>query len=409
MRLAIKNFPFKFTKKDILEIFNEYGSITDIIMKKNPDGRSNVCYIGYINEECANEAIKYRHMSFLKNKRIKVEPVYDEKLSNLRSEFKKLTDREESKPEVIEIKSKSIYIRNLPEITTEENLREHFSGLEIEKIKIIHNEENKFIGHALITLRTFDDSKSAYLNKNDFLGRKLNIGFYNEQIEKKTYFSQLFFNFDTVIESICKEENVTRAELLDLNDKELGTRVSLLETHLVEQTRMFLEKNDIFLDNLTGKLNKKTLIVRNFNLLSMDFKNCNVKIAPSKTLALLEFNTKKDAKIVFDELNYKRVKDKAIFVDYLPISLSEKKEIKLTNKLIIKNVPFQAEKKELLKLFSSQVKIKNIRLPKKRDGQHRGFCFLTLNTPDDAKIIFNYFGCNTHLYGRRLVIEPAEV
>lgn len=413
MRIILKNLPKKISKKQILEIFNGYGQITDIhLCTKQNNISKGVCFIGFADEESGLKAIKFRHKSFLNNKKITVEKIItNDHLNDMRNEFKKLTNRKSviKDDDEFEIKSKSLYITNLPISTEKNDVLSHFNDCNIEEIKFILDETtNKFYGHCIINMKDFKSVKIAFQNKNTFKGCRLKISFFNEQLKQKTFFKQLFFNFDSVVESICREENITRKELLNLKDKNLGMRISLIETHLVEKTKNFLEENGIFLDNLTGRIDKKSLIVRNSNLLSLNFSDCDVKIAPSKCLALLKFKTEKKAKEVYDQLQYKRVKNKAIYVDYLPISFEKEKKIKSTNKIIIKNVPFQADKNELRKLISTQAKIKNLRLPIKRDGMHKGYCFITLETPEDTINVINYFGNNTHLYGRRLIIEPAD-
>lgn len=51
--------------------------------------------------------------------------------------------------------------------------------------------------------------------------------------------------------------------------------------------------------------------------------------------------------------------------------------------------------------------VKTVRVPKKFDGQHRGFGFVDFLTPQEAKNAFESLGA-THLYGRHLVIEWAK-
>lgn len=51
--------------------------------------------------------------------------------------------------------------------------------------------------------------------------------------------------------------------------------------------------------------------------------------------------------------------------------------------------------------------MKTIRIPRKFDGQHRGFGFVDFLTPQEAKNAFESLGA-THLYGRHLVIEWAK-
>jgi multiple RNA-binding domain-containing protein 1 len=51
--------------------------------------------------------------------------------------------------------------------------------------------------------------------------------------------------------------------------------------------------------------------------------------------------------------------------------------------------------------------LKKVRLPKKFDGNHRGFCFIEFVTRKDAISAVKALS-RTHLYGRRLVIEWAD-
>jgi multiple RNA-binding domain-containing protein 1 len=76
-------------------------------------------------------------------------------------------------------------------------------------------------------------------------------------------------------------------------------------------------------------------------------------------------------------------------------------------KLLIRNLPFEANKKELKELCQPFGSIKSIRIPKKFDGEHRGFAFVDFLTKKEAKSAFEALSLSTHLYGRRLVVEWA--
>merc|ERR1712168_1435901 len=86
----------------------------------------------------------------------------------------------------------------------------------------------------------------------------------------------------------------------------------------------------------------------------------------------------------------------------------EKKQT--SSKIVVRNIPFEANAKEVRDLFSSFGVIKSIRLPKKMSGTgtHRGFAFVDFVTKQEAKRAFNALCLSTHLYGRRLVLEWAE-
>ncbi|XP_076107171.1 putative RNA-binding protein 19 isoform X1 [Mytilus galloprovincialis] len=86
-----------------------------------------------------------------------------------------------------------------------------------------------------------------------------------------------------------------------------------------------------------------------------------------------------------------------------------KKEIK-TSKILVRNVPFEATRREIYELFKVFGELKSVRLPKKLSGtgSHRGFGFVDFLTRQDAKRAFAALCHSTHLYGRRLVLEWAE-
>ena len=77
------------------------------------------------------------------------------------------------------------------------------------------------------------------------------------------------------------------------------------------------------------------------------------------------------------------------------------------NKILVKNIAFEATREEIRALFKGYGEIKNVRLPQKLDGQHRGFCFIEFLTHDEAKNAFKKLQ-NTHFYGRKLVFEWAQ-
>eukprot|EP00003_Mantamonas_plastica_P007727 TRINITY_DN1656_c0_g3_i1.p2 TRINITY_DN1656_c0_g3~~TRINITY_DN1656_c0_g3_i1.p2 ORF type:complete len:234 (-),score=99.90 TRINITY_DN1656_c0_g3_i1:663-1364(-) len=76
-------------------------------------------------------------------------------------------------------------------------------------------------------------------------------------------------------------------------------------------------------------------------------------------------------------------------------------------KLLVRNVPFEANKSELRDLFSTFGQIKSMRMPLKFDKTHRGFAFVDFVTQKEAKSAFDALK-STHLYGRHLVIEYAK-
>ncbi|TVY26745.1 Multiple RNA-binding domain-containing protein [Lachnellula hyalina] len=76
-------------------------------------------------------------------------------------------------------------------------------------------------------------------------------------------------------------------------------------------------------------------------------------------------------------------------------------------KIIIKNLPFEATKKDVRTLFSSYGQLRSVRVPKKFDHSTRGFAFADFITAREAENALEALK-DTHLLGRRLVIEFAS-
>jgi multiple RNA-binding domain-containing protein 1 len=80
---------------------------------------------------------------------------------------------------------------------------------------------------------------------------------------------------------------------------------------------------------------------------------------------------------------------------------------KHASKIVVRNVAFEATRKDIYGLFAPFGAIKTCRLPRKFDGNHRGFAFVEFATPKEAQSAMEA-ALGTHLYGRRLVTEWAE-
>ena len=135
----------------------------------------------------------------------------------------------------------------------------------------------------------------------------------------------------------------------------------------------------------------------------------------SMGFGFVEFSSKESAQMVLKKAQGAALVDHAL---ELRISSSgsadpsQKQSVASTSgkdnkKLIVRNVPFQASRKELLQLFGSFGTLKKVRLPKKFDGSHRGFAFVEYLTAKESVHAMNTLS-KTHLYGRHLVLEWAE-
>jgi multiple RNA-binding domain-containing protein 1 len=75
-----------------------------------------------------------------------------------------------------------------------------------------------------------------------------------------------------------------------------------------------------------------------------------------------------------------------------------------STKLLVRNLAFEATKKDLVELFKPYGQVKTVRLPKKFNGSHRGFAFIEFLTHAEAASAMQSLA-STHLYGRHVVLE----
>lgn len=85
----------------------------------------------------------------------------------------------------------------------------------------------------------------------------------------------------------------------------------------------------------------------------------------------------------------------------------QKKADSAKTKIIIKNLPFEASKKDVRALFGAYGQLRSVRVPRKMDNAARGFGFADFTTPKEARSAMDALR-DTHLLGRRLVLEFVE-
>ncbi|KAI8913436.1 hypothetical protein EDD86DRAFT_187584 [Gorgonomyces haynaldii] len=132
----------------------------------------------------------------------------------------------------------------------------------------------------------------------------------------------------------------------------------------------------------------------------------------SQGFGFLEFKSKEDAQKCIKTMQHHILDGHQLelkFSNSQPTKTKKRtiEESEKSTKLMVRNIPFEASKKELKELFSSFGKLKTVRLPTKFNGQHRGFCFVDFATITEAEQAMDQLSA-THLYGRHLVIEYAK-
>ncbi|KAJ3261788.1 hypothetical protein HK103_004739 [Boothiomyces macroporosus] len=475
---------------------------------------------------------------------------------------------EEPSPDLIADTGR-IMVRNLAYSCTYEDLEEHFK--EFGPIAEIHLPIDKITkeskGYAFIMYVLPENAFAAFtkLDKSIFQGRILEIVAAREkpkteedlptgpqtfkakrEAEKKAASSNdfnwnsLFMNSDAVAEAMARKLGVKKSEILDAESDNMAVRLALAETNIINETKEYLKEEGVSLDAFTSRKQRSNTIILVKNIPSSTEEEelrelfgkfgtlGRVLLPPARTLAVVEFLERNEAKVAFRKLAYSKFKNLPLYLEYAPVGtfvkeydpeedakqrkIKEKKNLikieeteeaeelppaatvfvknlnfKTTDsglkaafevmnglrsarvstkvnpkqpgvkqsmgfgflefntkedameciktmqfsnatgkvstsrkrnsqnaeerepstKLLVRNLPFEATKKDLKQLFSSCGTLKTVRIPRKFDGQHRGFGFVEFLTAQEAKTAYDTLGA-THLYGRHLVIEWAK-
>ncbi|EEB14728.1 RNA binding motif protein, putative [Pediculus humanus corporis] len=229
------------------------------------------------------------------------------------------------------------------------------------------------------------------------------------------------------VEKIEKTCNENLESEKSTNQNQSAENETQKTTGTIEEQRVPEEGTVIFVKNLNFATNESSLR-KHFEacgtVLSVTIARKKDPKEPGKSLSMgygfVEFSLKEEADKALKTLQFTNLDDHKIELKRSNRTTSVantnsrntyKKCEKPSSKILVRNVPFQATKREIGDLFKVFGEIKAIRLPKKLvgSGSHRGFCFVEYNTVQDAKRAFNSLSQSTHLYGRRLVLEWAAV
>lgn len=175
----------------------------------------------------------------------------------------------------------------------------------------------------------------------------------------------------------------------------------------------------IFIKNLNFSTTNQNLTDR-FKVFT-GFVVAQVKTKPDpkhqgKTLSMgfgfVEFRTKEQANAVIAAMDGTVIDGHKIQLKLSHRQASQSgntktKSNKKSGKIIVKNLPFEATRKDVFELFNSFGQLKSVRVPKKFDKSARGFAFVEFLLPKEAENAMDQLH-GVHLLGRRLVMQYAE-
>jgi polyadenylate-binding protein len=201
--IFIKNLDKAIDNKMLYDTFCTFGNILSCKIAYDDQGRSKgYGFVHYETEEAAETAIEKVDGKMLKDKIVYV------------GKFKRKAEREEDGTS--EKKYTNIFVKNLDESVTEDDMKEQFGGFgEITSLALMSNEEGKSKGFAFINFQDMETAKKAVEEKNghEFKGKVMFVGRAQKKSERM---AELKEKFDKI-----KQERINKYQGVNLYVKNL--------------------------------------------------------------------------------------------------------------------------------------------------------------------------------------------
>ena len=186
-------------------------------------------------------------------------------------------------------------------------------------------------------------------------------------------------------------------------------------------TSLFIKNIDF--SSTESRLENVFMKSKGFKRFTLMMKTNPDGVRQSMGYGFLEFSNESDASSALKKLQGVNVDGKSLHMSFSGSALKHKTSGDTSNvtainssavskatstRLCVKNVPFESNRMEIKKLFSAYGNVVSVRMPSKTgEKQHRGFAFVEFLSRSDAMRAMEALQ-HTHIYGRKLVIEPAE-
>ncbi|KAG9134424.1 hypothetical protein Leryth_026088 [Lithospermum erythrorhizon] len=178
-KLFVLNLPWTYTVVDIINLFGQCGTVSDVEIIKQKNGKSRgFAFITMATGEEAQAAIDKFDSSELLGRIIKVE---------LAHKFKKPRPISSSLAPPRESRHK-LYVSNLSWKARSTNLREFFSGFNPISARVVFdNPSGKSAGYGFVSFSTKEEAETAIssLDGKELMGRPIRLKFSEQNVEGK--------------------------------------------------------------------------------------------------------------------------------------------------------------------------------------------------------------------------------
>lgn len=430
-----------------------------------------------INTETVTEMATAGKPTFTADKSIKTSI----STSTSTSKYEKLS------PDMI-AESGRLFVRNLSYAITEEDLEKLFSQYgPLSQVHLpIAKDTKRPIGMAYILFMLPDDALKAFsaLDGTIFQGRLLHIlpakdqpikdetgsaensTSYKAKKEKELKaqsssshnWNSLFIRSDAVLDAVAARLGVPKSSIMNTHESDsLATRLAIAETHIIQETREYLESEGVFLDAFINNSNversKTIILVKNlpFEVELEELRSIfgkygglgRVILPPlTRSIAMIEFLEANEAKSAFRALAYSKFHSAPLFLEWAPINsliarvscvvaapvktvIENPKNSRIEeeiesatasntkNTLYVKNLSFKTEVSVLKKLFLSIGPIRSARIPTKPSPSNAsvqlslGFGFIEFAESEDVNRALDTMQ-GVQLDGHALILKKAS-
>ncbi|KAJ7065748.1 hypothetical protein C8F01DRAFT_1351795, partial [Mycena amicta] len=255
-----------------------------------------------------------------------------------------------------------LFVRNLAFSCSEQDLQDFFSPFgDISQVHIPLDPTSKQLkGVAYVTFRQAADALSAYeaLDRKSFQGRLIHI---LAAVDRKPRFevveadgskktvkgdraakrkatagkefnwSMLYMNSDAVASSIADLMRISKSEILNPEGSDnAAVKLALAETHIINETKAYLESEGVLLDSFGSRAHSDTIIlVKNIpygttasqlqELFQEHGELARVLVPPAGTIAVVEFAQADEARKAFRAVAYRRMGNSMVYLEKGPL------------------------------------------------------------------------------------------
>jgi len=325
---------------------------------------------------------------------------------------------------------KRLFVRNLSFHCVEEDLFSFFSKFgDIKEIHLPVDDFNRFKGFAFVEFNEDEDAVKAKktCDKTIFQGRIIHIIEAKEAPKKPTLdelpddvkekmsytqkkfmkdqekaeddynWNSLFIPANVALDAVADQLKVSKSDILNKEATDsLAVRMATGETAIIQQTKAFLKQQGVDVTAFQGSKKKCIRSQTSFLVKGIPYSTRKAElekvfspfgtisrciIPPTKTLAIIEFENKTEAKKAFRRCAYRKFKDSPLLLEWAPLKVfsaeSEKKEKSsdptepnqqvFVNEeettIFVKNLNFSTTEDVLKAFFSKIGKIRKCTIP----------------------------------------------